>query len=207
MSFLQYPSSSGFKETAPRTFYGSFFLIKQTCQILLIVFNGPRRTDNQEIFVLHTQHLSKLQYTQYKKCCESVVGTPVVAGSSAAVPVTAVILIFAGIPSDAGDAVRLCCCWRLCFFPAEADIHHALVVDVYASDVACLCYCLLIFSMLASLLVMRHVPAVADVSALSLLAAGILYAIIVGVFAGVAAILAEVMSLLLMLGPVSPLNN
>ncbi len=57
------------------------------------------------------------------------------------------------------------------------------------------------------LLVMRHVPGVSDVSALSLLAASILYAIIVGVFAGVAAILAEVMSLLLMLGPVNPLNN
>jgi hypothetical protein len=39
------------------------------------------------------------------------------------------------------------------------------------------------------------------------LAAGILHALVVGVFAGVAAILAEFLALLLMLGPINPLNK
>ncbi len=55
----------------------------------------------------------------------------------------------------AGNALSLCCCWRLGCVPAAADILHAIV----------------------------------------------------GVFAGGAAILAEFLALLLMPGPINPLNN
>ncbi len=76
----------------------------------------------------------------------------------------------------AGDALRLCCCWRLCIVPAAAaDILQAIIVSVFASDAACPCCCWRLCI----------VPA----------AAGIRYAIIVGVFAGVAAILAEFLAL------------
>ncbi len=48
-------------------------------------------------------------------------------GQPAAVPVTAVILIFAGIPSAAGDEARLCYCWCHCSIPLAAGILHAIV--------------------------------------------------------------------------------
>jgi hypothetical protein len=82
---------------------------------------------------------------------ESVVGTPVVAGSTAAVPVTAVIHNFSWHPF----------CRRLMLYVSAvvgvsalsllaADILYAIIVSVFAR-------------------VMRHVPADAGVSAVSLL--------------------------------------